>query len=207
MSRYASVHSSLNLKVLVENRGKLTGSIYGSQERDENDTLCERNVTLPPRNDTDVLLSLPESLSKCFILHAVNFVGESVLRRYLIPFFFFQETPVEFFGLPFDDAVLHEAPFEGSHGILTACNGVLHDIGQGHIYDHHKDLVSKRPEREVKKSFLRELSRLDLEHKQRCFNEIVSTLEKGGEGRKRIRDHLIEGVWNKRIDDTTQIIP
>ncbi|XP_015778642.1 PREDICTED: uncharacterized protein LOC107356554 [Acropora digitifera] len=121
----------------------------------QDDTPCELNVTLPPRNYTD-------------------------------------KTPVEFFGLPFDDVILHEAPFEGPYGILTACIGVLRDIRQGRIYDYHKDLVSKRPEREVKKSFLMELSRLDLEHKQRCFNAIVNSLKKGGEGLKRIRDHLIK---------------
>ena len=109
--------------------------------------------------------------------------------------------------MSFDDAILHEAPFEGSYGILTACEGVLRDIGRGHIYDRHKDLVSKHPEKEVKKSFLMELSRLDLEHRQRCFDEIVSTLENGVEGLKRVRDHLIEGVWNEIIDVTTQIIP
>ena len=117
---------------------------------------------------------------------------------------------MEFFGLPFDDAILHEAPFEGSYGILTACIRVLRDIRQGHIYDYHKDLVSKSPQREVKKikkSFLMELSRLDLEHKQRCFNAIVNSLKKGGEGLKRIRDHLIKGVCNKIIDDIRQIIP
>ncbi|XP_067035087.1 uncharacterized protein [Acropora muricata] len=148
-------HSCQDPKVLVENQGKLTASICESHERDEDDTLCALNVTLPPRNYTD-------------------------------------KTPVEFFGLPFDDAILHEAPFEGPYGILTACIGVLRDIRQGHIYDYHKDLVSKLPEREVKKSFLMELSRLDLEHKQRCFNAIVNSLKKGGEDLKRIRRHLIK---------------
>ena len=121
--------------------------------------------------------------------------------------FFLQKTPVEFFGLPFEDAILHEAPFEGSNGILTACNGVLHAIGHGRIYDDHKELISKSLEREVKKSFLMELSKLDPEHKQRCFDEIVSTLEEGGEGLRHIRDRLIEGEWNEIMDDTTQIIP
>ena len=83
---------------------------------------------------------------------------------------------------------------------------MLREIRQGHIYDHHKDLVSKEPETEVKKSFLMELSRLDLEHKQRCFDEIVSTLKKGAEGLKHIRDRLIEGEWNKIIDDTTETV-
>ena len=102
--------------------------------------------------------------------------------------------------MPFDDAILHEAPFEGSDGILTACKEVLQEIRQGHIYDHH--IVSKDLE-----SFLMALSRLDPEHKQRCFHEIVNTLAKGGEGANRVRDHLMEGVWNKIIEDTTQIIP
>ena len=106
--------------------------------------------------------------------------------------------------MPFDDAILHEAPFEGSYGILTACKGVLHDIGEEHIYDDHKDLISKRPEREVKKRFLVELSKLDPEDKQKCFEKIVSTLEKGGEGLKHIRDRLIEGEWNEIIDDTNK---
>ena len=107
---------------------------------------------------------------------------------------------MEFFGLPFDDETLHEAPFEGSNGILTACNGVLHDIGRQDIYDDH--LRSKFPfKRDALKSFLRELSKLDPKHKQRCFDEIVSTLEKGGEGLKHIRDRLIKGVWNEIIDN------
>ena len=111
-------------------------------------------------------------------------------------FLLLQETPVDFFGLPFDDDTLHEARLLGSDGILTACKGVLDDIGRGDIYDDH--LRSRLPtEREVMQSFLRELSELDPEHKQKCFNEIVSTLEKGGDGLKHIRDRLIEGVWNE----------
>ena len=96
--------------------------------------------------------------------------------------------------MPFDDETLHEAPFVGSNGILTACNGVLREIGRERIYNDHKELVSKSLEREVKKSFLMELSKLDPEHKQRCFDEIVSTLENGGEGLEHIRNRLIEGV-------------
>ena len=108
-----------------------------------------------------------------------------------------QKTPVEFFGLPFDDAILLKAPLEGPYGILTACEGVLHEIGQERIYDDHKELISKLPEREVKKSFLKELSKLDPENKQSCFDDIVSALKEGDEDLRHIRDHLIEGVWNK----------
>ena len=106
--------------------------------------------------------------------------------------------------MPFDDDTLHEARLVGSDGILTACNGVLHDIRRGDIYDNH--LRSELPsEREVMKSFLRELSKLDPQHKQRCFGEIVSTLEKGGEGLKHIRNRLIEGVWNEITSVTKKI--
>ena len=65
-------HSCQDPKVLVENRGKLTASNCGSQKRDEDDTICELNVTLPPRNYTDVLFLLPELLSKYFVIHAVS---------------------------------------------------------------------------------------------------------------------------------------
>ena len=147
--------------------------------------------------------------SKCFIIHAVTFVPKLISKKAFSTFFFFflQKTPVEFFGLPFDDATFHDAPFDGSYGILTSCNGVLHDIGQEHIYDVHKDLISKRSEREVKKSFLVELSKLDPGPKERCFVEIVSALGKGGGGLEHIKRRLNEGVWNEIIDDTTQIIP
>ncbi|XP_015775027.1 PREDICTED: uncharacterized protein LOC107353218 [Acropora digitifera] len=109
-----------------------------------------------------------------------------------------QKTPVEFFGLPFDDDTLHDAPFQGSNGILTACKLTLHNIGQGRIYLDHEDLASKLPEREVKKKFLMELSKLDPENKQRCFDEIVSALKEGGEGLKHIRDRLIKA--HEKID-------
>ena len=106
--------------------------------------------------------------------------------------------------MPFDDKALHDAPFEGSNGILTACKWALYNIGQERIYLDHVDLASKLSQRKVKKSLLMELSKLDPEHKQRCFDEIVSTLEKGGEGLKHIRDRLIEGVWNQMIEDTAR---
>ena len=122
-------------------------------------------------------------------------------------FFFRQKTPVEFFGLPFDDDIFRDAPFEGPHGILTSCNGVLRDIGRERIYDDYLDLFSKSPEREVKEKFLMELSKLHPEYKQRCFDNIVSALEKGVKGLGHIRDPLIEGLWNGIIDDSTQVIP
>ena len=65
-------HSCQDPKVLVENGGKLTASNCGSQERDEDDTICELNVELPSRNYTDVLFLLAELLSKCFVIHAVS---------------------------------------------------------------------------------------------------------------------------------------
>ena len=80
--------SCLDLKVLVENRGKLTVSICGSQERDKNNILCELNVTLPPRNDTDVQLALPESLSNCFVIIVVTFFRKPLVKKIFHTFFF-----------------------------------------------------------------------------------------------------------------------
>ena len=99
--------------------------------------------------------------------------------------------------MPFDDAILLKAPFEGPYGILTACKELLNGIGQRRIYDRHKG--SGDP-----KNFLMALSRLDPEHKESCFDTIVSTLEKGGEGPNSIRDYLMGGVWNKIIEDTAR---
>ena len=70
--------SCLDVKVLVENQGQLTASICGSQERDDDDILCELNVTLPPGNDNGVQLSLSESLVKCFVINIVIFFCELI---------------------------------------------------------------------------------------------------------------------------------
>ena len=80
--------SSLDLKVLVQNQGQLTASICGGQEPDEDDILCELNVTLPPRNDTDVPLSLPEALSKFFLINVVTSFRELILKKIFNTFFF-----------------------------------------------------------------------------------------------------------------------
>ena len=150
--------------------------------------------------------------SKCFIIHSVTFVHELTLKKafsalFFFSFFFLQKTPVEFFGLPFDDEIFRDADCDGPHGILTSCNGVLRDICRERIYDDYMDLLSKRPEREVKEKFLMEISKLHPQYKQRCFDSIVSALEEGGKGMEHIRDRLIEGLWNGIIDDSTQIIP
>ena len=63
------------------NQGELTISFCRSEERDEDNMLCEMDVTLPPStNDLDV------SVFKMFIIHAVSFIGESILKE--IPFNF-----------------------------------------------------------------------------------------------------------------------
>ncbi|XP_074606327.1 uncharacterized protein LOC141859379 [Acropora palmata] len=108
------------------------------------------------------------------------------------------KTPVEFFGLPFDDEIFRDADCDGPHGILTSCNGVLRDICRERIYDDYMDLLSKRPEREVKEKFLMEISKLHPQYKQRCFDSIVSALEEGGKGMEHIRDRLIEA--QEKID-------
>ena len=53
-------------------------------------------------------------------------------------------------------------------------------------------------------NFLMVLSRLDPKHKERCFDEIISTLEKGGKGPNSIRYHLMEGMWNKITEDSAR---
>ncbi|XP_068705851.1 uncharacterized protein [Montipora foliosa] len=147
-----------SLKIRVENRGDLIVSFFKSQEKDEDNMLCELEVTLPPqRADPD-------------------------------------KTPVEFFGLRLRDTTFDEAPFDDSYGILTACRGVLNEINKRQIYEDHLELSRRSIMglRDVKEKFLAELSKLPQEHKERCFDKIVSGLEEGGEGLKHIRDRLLE---------------
>ena len=105
-----------------------------------------------------------------------------------------QKTPVEFFGLPFGDETLHDAPLAGPYGILTACSGVLQDIGKGDVYNNHLHLASKCSEADVKKKFLMALSNLSPQDQQNCFDNIVDKLEEGGPGLQHIKDRLIEGT-------------
>ena len=60
-----------NLPVRVDNQGVFTVSFCGSKERDEDNMLCELDVTLPPS------INVPDV---SFIIHAVSFIGESVLN-------------------------------------------------------------------------------------------------------------------------------
>ncbi|XP_068705849.1 uncharacterized protein [Montipora capricornis] len=102
------------------------------------------------------------------------------------------KTPVEFFGLPLRDTTFDDIPFDGQYGILTACKGVLQEIKREQFYDKHVELKAKMGLRAVKESFLAELSKLPQEHKERCFDKIVSALQEGGEDLKHIRDRLLE---------------
>lgn len=102
-----------------------------------------------------------------------------------------QKTPVEFFGLPFDDEILHDARFSD---ILVACKEVLQDIGRGEVYNDHFDLASKSSERDVQNSFFKALSRLPQEHQEKCFDKIVDMLEEGGVGSEHIKEHLLKGA-------------
>ena len=105
-----------------------------------------------------------------------------------------QKTPVEFFGLPFGDKTLHDAPLAGPYGILTACSGVLQEIGIGDVYNNLLDSASKCSEADVKKNFLKTLSKLSPQDQQKCFGHIVDKLEKGGQGLQHIKDRLMEGA-------------
>ena len=113
-----------------------------------------------------------------------------------IPFrYLSQKTPVEFFGLPFDDQTLHEARF--TDGILAGCRGVLEEIGKRSIYDDH---LSITPSGKAMKSFFRELAKLSPGHQQMCFDQIVITLRRMGEGVKHVKDHLVDGKLFKTIE-------
>ena len=101
---------------------------------------------------------------------------------------------MEFFGLPFCDTTFDDIPFDDAYGILTVCRGVLNEIKRKQIYDDHLSMKKVRPLSEVKKSFLVELSKLPQEHKEKCFDKIVSGLEAGGDGLKHIRDRLRRGA-------------
>lgn len=119
-----------------------------------------------------------------------------VIALRFIPFrYLSQKTPVEFFGLPFDDQILHEARF--TDGILAGCSGVLAEIGKKRIYDDH---LSISPTREAMKSFFTELAKLSPEHQEMCFEEIVKTLSKMGEGVKHVEDRLRKGKRYKNIE-------
>ena len=96
--------------------------------------------------------------------------------------------------MPFDDETLHDAPLTGPYGILAACSGVLHEIGEGDVYNNHLDLASKCSEADVKKNFLMALSKLSLQDQQKCFDNIRYQLEAGGPGLEHIKDRLIEGT-------------
>lgn len=101
-----------------------------------------------------------------------------------------QKTPVEFFGLPFNDSTLHEARFDG---ILAACRGVLQDIGKEDIYKEHLELLSIRTETAVMTEFVTALSKLPQQDQQKCFDEIVGMLEESP-GQRHISDHLLQGI-------------
>ena len=106
-----------------------------------------------------------------------------------------QKTPVEFFGLPFDDEILHEARL---HEILMACQEVLVGVGHGNVCEKHFDLLSKIPDEDNGKSFYMNLAMLPQKYQQMCFDKIVAMLNekqvKGVEGFEHIKDHLLEGT-------------
>ena len=96
--------------------------------------------------------------------------------------------------MPFDEETLLDAPLTGPYGILTACSGVLKEIGKGDVYKYHLDLASTCSEADVKKNFLKALSKLSPQDQQKCFDNIVDKLEEGGPGLEHIKDRLIKGT-------------
>ena len=101
-----------------------------------------------------------------------------------------QKTPIEFFGLPFHDEILHCANLTGVDGMLTACSGVLQDIGKRRIYDDH---LSLPPTGETKESFFRELAKLAPEDQEKCFRRIVTTLDDSEGDVEHVKNHLLNG--------------
>ena len=126
----------------------------------------------------------------CFT--SVDDTGHTGLKITLSsPFgFYSQKTPIEFFGLPFHDEILHCANLTGVDGMLTACSGVLQDIGKRRIYDDH---LSLPPTGETKESFFRELAKLAPEDQEKCFGRIVTTLNDSEGDVEHVKNHLLNG--------------
>ena len=120
--------------------------------------------------------------------------GRSHMNKKLFIMLSSQNTPAEFFGLPFDDKDLSDAPLIGPFGILTACSGVLQEIGKGDVYNNHLYSALNCPEEDKNEKFLMALSKLSPQDQQKCFDNIVDKLEEGGPGLEHIKHRLIEGT-------------
>ena len=103
-------------------------------------------------------------------------------------YFHLQKIPVEFFGVPLDDRILHEAPLMD---ILAECRGVLEEINQWNIYQGH---FERNSDGHTRYSFYKALASLPPEDQQKCFDTIVGFL-RGSGGLRHIADRLLKGKY------------
>ena len=101
-----------------------------------------------------------------------------------------QKTPVEFFGVPLDDAHLLDADVGY---VLAACRGFVSDeLYQGHFT---RLTSGNRTPTQVLKSFLENLAELDSEKQNGCFEAIVEMHEYMNEdGSAHVVKRLREGT-------------
>ena len=105
-------------------------------------------------------------------------------------FFFLQKTPVEFFGVPLNDAHLLDA---NVRYVLEACRGFISD----EVYERHFTRLTSRSQAptQVLKSFLENLAKLDSEHQDDCFDAIIKMhKETNEEGSVHVVKRLQEGT-------------
>ena len=98
-----------------------------------------------------------------------------------------QKTPVEFFGVPLDDAHLLDADVGY---VLAACRGFVSDeVYQGHFT---RFTSGNQTRTQVLKSFLENLAGLDSKSQDDCFDAIVIQQETE-EGSLHVAKRLREG--------------
>ena len=99
-----------------------------------------------------------------------------------------QKTPVEFFGVPLDDAHLLDADVGY---VLAACRGFVSDeVYQGHFT---RFTSGNQTRTQVLKSFLENLAGLDSKSQDDCFDAIVNILKENKDGSKHVAKRLREG--------------
>ena len=104
--------------------------------------------------------------------------------------FSLQKTPVEFFGVPLNDAHLLDADVGC---VLGACRGFVSDeLYQGHFT---RLTSGNQTPTQVLKSFLENLARLDPEKQNGCFEAIMKVhKEMNEEGSVHVVKRLQEGI-------------
>ena len=104
--------------------------------------------------------------------------------------FSLQKTPVEFFGVPLNDADLLDADVGY---VLAACRGFVSDeVYQGHV---SRLTSGHETPTQVLKSFFENLAKLDPKHQDGCFEAIVKVhKEMNEEGSVHVVKRLQGGI-------------